>query len=140
MQHRGSRAISTAILVTSLVGGLPRTASAQEIMNRGFTAINKSARIEPRGRPAQFLPSTSLTFKQSVGFRQTRRQRNSSAPLAARITLAAFMGLAGAGIGAELGARLEGDCHCDDPGMKGALIGMPIGAVAGLALGIALTR
>src|SRR5689334_9811758 len=34
--------------------------------------------------------------------------------------------------GGYLGAKIEGDdCGCDDPGLKGALIGAPIGAIAG---------
>ena len=141
MQLRGNRVIpAAAILVVSLVAGLPRSASAQEIMKRGFTAIDTSTRMEPRVGQTRFLPSTSMTFKQPVGFRQARPQRNSHVSLGARITVAALMGLAGAAIGVKLGARLEGDCRCDDPGMKGALIGMPIGAVTGVAFGIALTR
>lgn len=141
MQLRGTRAIpAAAILVVSFVGGLPKSASAQEIMKRGFSEIDNSTRVDPRVRPTQFLPSTSGTLKQRVGFRQTRRQPGNSPPLAARITLAAFMGWAAAGIGGEIGARLQGDCHCDDPGLKGALIGIPIGAVAGVALAMVLTR
>jgi hypothetical protein len=38
--------------------------------------------------------------------------------------------------GGYLGAAIEGDrCHCDDPGLMGALIGAPIGATAGGVLG-----
>jgi hypothetical protein len=38
--------------------------------------------------------------------------------------------------GGYLGAKIEGDsCNCDDPGLKGALIGAPIGAVTGGILG-----
>ena len=38
--------------------------------------------------------------------------------------------------GGYLGATIEGDrCHCDDPGLKGAVIGAPIGAVVGGILG-----
>ena len=38
--------------------------------------------------------------------------------------------------GGYLGAVIEGDgCHCDDPGLKGALIGAPVGTVAGAILG-----
>jgi hypothetical protein len=38
-------------------------------------------------------------------------------------------------IGGYLGAAIEGDCNCDDPGLKGAVIGAPIGAAAGGILG-----
>jgi hypothetical protein len=141
MQLRGTGVIPAAvILVAALVAGLPGSASAQEVMKRGFTAIRTSTPMGQRVLPTQLLPSTSMTFKQPRALRQTRPQWSSRAPLAARITLAVFMGWAGAGLGAEIGARLEGDCHCDDPGLKGALIGMPIGAVTGVALGLALTR
>jgi hypothetical protein len=45
-------------------------------------------------------------------------------------------GFGGFFAGGYLGAWIEGDrCHCDDPGLKGALIGMPIGAAAGSVLG-----
>jgi hypothetical protein len=38
--------------------------------------------------------------------------------------------------GGFLGAHIEGDrCNCDDPGVRGFLIGAPIGAVAGSLLG-----
>ena len=38
--------------------------------------------------------------------------------------------------GGYLGAVIEGDrCHCDDPGLMGALIGAPVGAVTGGILG-----
>ena len=38
--------------------------------------------------------------------------------------------------GGFLGAHIEGDrCNCDDPGVRGFLIGAPIGAVAGSILG-----
>ena len=35
---------------------------------------------------------------------------------------------------------LEGHCTCDDPGLKGFMIGAPIGAATGVTLGIVLTR
>ena len=54
-----------------------------------------------------------------------------------RKVLGAAVGAAGGFFaGGYLGAWIEGDrCHCDDPGLKGALIGMPIGATAGGILG-----
>jgi hypothetical protein len=40
--------------------------------------------------------------------------------------------------GGYLGAAIEGDsCHCDDPGLMGALIGAPVGAAVGAILGVA---
>jgi hypothetical protein len=48
-------------------------------------------------------------------------------------------GVGGFFAGGFLGARIEGDrCNCDDPGVRGFLIGAPIGAVAGGILGAKL--
>ena len=57
-----------------------------------------------------------------------------------RIVAAVAMGFAGFWLGGKLGAVLEGNCRCDDPGMRGFLIGAPIGATAGAIAGVALTR
>jgi hypothetical protein len=49
----------------------------------------------------------------------------------------ALGGVGGFFAGGYLGAAIEGDdCHCDDPGLKGALIGAPIGAAVGAILGV----
>jgi hypothetical protein len=41
-------------------------------------------------------------------------------------------GVGGFFAGAYIGAAIDGECGgCDDPGLKGALIGMPIGAAIG---------
>lgn len=45
-------------------------------------------------------------------------------------------GVGGFFLGGYLGAKIEGDsCDCDDPGFKGFLIGLPIGAGVGAILG-----
>lgn len=50
-----------------------------------------------------------------------------STPMRALWTIAA--GFGGFYAGGIIGARIEGGCNgCDDPGLKGALIGAPIGA------------
>jgi hypothetical protein len=49
-----------------------------------------------------------------------------------RIALGAAAGAAGGFFaGGYLGAKISGQCDCDDPGLLGAVIGAPIGAVAG---------
>lgn len=53
-----------------------------------------------------------------------------------RVAGAAVGALGGFFAGAYLGAAIEGDsCNCDDPGLKGAVIGGPTGAVAGGIVG-----
>ena len=44
-------------------------------------------------------------------------------------------GVAGFYGGGVLGAALEPNCRCDDPGLTGFLIGAPIGGVAGSIFG-----
>jgi hypothetical protein len=58
------------------------------------------------------------------------------------VTSAGVCGVADAGFlaGAYLGAAIEGQgCVCDDPGMLGAMIGAPIGDVAGAVVGVKLS-
>jgi hypothetical protein len=50
----------------------------------------------------------------------------------------AIGGVGGLFAGGYIGAALEPDCHCDDPGLIGALIGAPIGAAVGATLGVIL--
>ena len=50
----------------------------------------------------------------------------------------AIGGVAGLFAGGYIGAALEPDCNCDDPGLMGALIGAPIGAAVGATLGVIL--
>jgi len=44
-------------------------------------------------------------------------------------------GVGGFFAGGFIGAKLEPDCRCDDPGLKGFLFGAPIGAALGAVLG-----
>jgi len=49
-----------------------------------------------------------------------------------RVALGAAAGAAGGFFaGGYLGAKIDGQCDCDDPGFKGALICAPIGAIVG---------
>jgi hypothetical protein len=53
-----------------------------------------------------------------------------------RVLDAIVGGPAGFFAGGYIGAWIEGDqCHCADPGLKGALIGAPVGGVTGGILG-----
>ena len=69
--------------------------------------------------------------------RQPQRTVPSPKRTPMRIFLGAAVGAtAGLFAGGYIGAWIEGDrCHCDDPGLMGALIGAPIGAAAGGILG-----
>ena len=52
-----------------------------------------------------------------------------------KVAYGVLLGVAGFYGGAFLGAAVEPNCHCDDPGLKGALIGAPLGAIAGAVFG-----
>jgi hypothetical protein len=47
-------------------------------------------------------------------------------------------GVGGFFAGGLIGAAVEPDCHCDDPGLKGFIIGAPIGAALGAMAGVVL--
>jgi hypothetical protein len=58
---------------------------------------------------------------------------------AQKVTAGVALGIVGMFAGGWLGARIEGNsCHCDDPGLKGAMIGIPIGAIVGAIAGVRL--
>jgi hypothetical protein len=71
---------------------------------------------EPRTAPA----TTAIRF---------RRQNAMSA--ATKASVAFVGGLLGFFAGGLIGAGLEPNCGCDDPGLRGFTIGAPIGAVLG---------
>ena len=75
----------------------------------------------------------------SAAFQVNRR--STAFPAARRLTAALALGVVGFLGGGLAGAAIEGrGCHCDDPGMRGFVIGAPIGAGAGFATGLLLAR
>jgi hypothetical protein len=71
------------------------------------------------------------------------RQQASSASTGRRVLWTSIGAAGGFFAGGYAGAWIENavdPCHCDDPGLKGALIGMPIGAVAGGISGFLLSK
>jgi hypothetical protein len=55
--------------------------------------------------------------------------------VAGKVVMATVGGVAGFFGGGYVGAKIEGPCSCDDPGLKGAIIVAPIGAVVGAIVG-----
>ena len=71
------------------------------------------------------------------------RQRASATHTGRRVAWTALGAVGGFFGGAFLGATIDRsihDCNCDDPGFKGFLIGMPVGAVAGGVAGFVLSK
>ena len=82
---------------------------------------------------------TASAEKSSASVRALRRQGKMGT--GERIGWTALAGLGGFFAGGYIGAAIEGDrCNCDDPGLKGALTGMPIGAAAAAITTWVLTR
>ena len=142
MRSRGTPVIqAAAMLVVLLAGGLPTSVRAQEITADSFSAIVARSPVQPGGQPKQLLPATGVSLHQIARFpRKQQKRRSSPYNLAQRVTAAVVMGFAGFWVGGKFGATLEGNCSCDDPGLQGFVIGAPIGAAAGVTLGIVLTR
>jgi hypothetical protein len=89
--------------------------------------LQQAVRVAPPLTPAAKLQPRAAN--QPPQGAQTRSVRK-------RIFGAIVGGVGGFFAGGYTGAWIEGDrCHCDDPGLKGALIGAPIGAAAGGILG-----
>jgi hypothetical protein len=65
------------------------------------------------------------------------RHANGPAQKATAAFAIGFLGMLG---GLVIGAMLEPSCGCDDPGVRGAMVGAPLGAVLGGILGYRLAR
>jgi hypothetical protein len=109
----------------------PRTASG---------ASAPAAPIRPRLSFDRAFKGISFTAQSTHAIPQARvplrPQYRRDKPVWRRIAGAAVGATGGFFGGGFLGAAIEGDsCSCDDPGLKGFLIGAPVGAVAGGILG-----
>jgi hypothetical protein len=121
-----------------------RPAGAANDSTAGPGASAESARMELRRWHLAVVQQAARveveTTRASSVQQQGRPQRPKAARVARRIALGAALGLAGFLGGGFLGASLEPDCHCDDPGLRGALIGAPIGATVGAIVGVTLAK
>ena len=109
--------------------------------------VAPAAFAEPPTRPIPGIRASiaHVTFngtadERSVAVRRSMRTPTSGPTPAQKASAAIALGFLGMLGGTWLGVKLEGDCACDDPGLKGAMIGMPVGAVLGGVLGWHLAR
>jgi hypothetical protein len=90
-------------------------------------------RTVKRGTPALRLPIPRDRFSPASRNNRSGAHVRSKKRIIAGAIAGGVGGFFGGGF---LGAHIEGDrCNCDDPGVRGFLIGAPIGAVAGSLLG-----
>lgn len=122
---RVAAACLATVLMTSVAGAAePKTSPvifSPQVIQRGIASA-------PQLAPRQFA---------------VPRQRASAASTGQRILWTSLGATGGFFAGGYLGAWIENSvdpCHCDDPGLKGALIGIPIGAIAGGITGFVLSK
>ena len=85
-----------------------------------------------------WTPATRLTIRSDRFLQAPRSNRSGARARSKKLIVAGAIAGAVGGFfaGGFLGAHIEGDrCDCDDPGVRGFLIGAPIGAVAGAIAG-----
>jgi hypothetical protein len=127
----------TALRVPSLRAPSAETAVIQ--------AARRGALLSSAAESVRFVPSLAAqraTARHLLVIRGSRSQpplsmRHVPGPSKAMAVFA--LAVAGCWAGAHVGAALEGDGG-DSPGLRGALIGMPVGGVLGAVLGWKLVR
>ena len=145
---KGAVAVTIACLGIISVGGV---ASHAQVTQRSKGVVAPEASVESVSfmQNVDFAPFTLRVVKGETPtlrlaiplgrFSQPSRSSRSRPPARSkeRIIAGAIAGGVGGFFGGGfLGAHIEGDrCNCDDPGVRGFLIGAPIGAVAGSILG-----
>lgn len=115
-------------LVAFLIATILPTGSAIA-QNRLSSRLELETPVRAAMERVQFSTTTERDFTTSDrAIEQPQPKGPSAVPKIFFSALGAMGGFFGGG---WVGARLEPACNCDDPGLKGALIGAPIGAVVG---------
>jgi hypothetical protein len=135
------RFTAVAALVLSML--MP---SAPAFAQSGTPLVPRQTDEQRVERPHSLRDSVArydFTAVPGAGSSQTPAFQPTSVRSERSMTRKIFGGLLGATAGffggGYLGAKIEGDgCSCDDPGLKGAIIGAPIGAVVGAIVGTLL--
>ena len=137
-------AISCSFIVCCLLPGPRAYAQASAA---GPTQLTSSVFRRIEFAPADPRPDRlSSAIRRSSFRKQTGRplqpayRSSSRSSLGRTIGGAILGGLAGFYLGATVGSHLEPDCRCDDPGLRGLLIGGAIGTGVGAYLGVLVFR
>jgi len=138
---RRAMALSVAVTLAGLVAA--RNAHAQTPSERVLTSISRgsfsAAPLSDRPgtpQPGSIRRSLEKLDYRSLTLEEMQAQPSSRRSVGRKIRGGALGAVGGFFAGGYLGAWIDGDCGgCDDPGLKGAVIGAPIGAVVGGILG-----
>jgi outer membrane lipoprotein SlyB len=127
MKTRIPVAAALAVLMTATAGWAQTPLTVGSISTTGFSLRTASTSKIPT-RVVMTRPAR-LKIRQDT----TKTDRR----VTGRKILGAVIGsLAGGYLGGYAGAALEGKrCRCDDPGLKGRMIGIPVGTVFGAIIG-----
>jgi hypothetical protein len=117
------------LLLLSLAAVAPAYAQTADSASKPHLNIQEATRmaVTEQSRPAPARDEKSRAHAKAVTPGAAGdRSKGERAAWAALGALGGFFG------GMGLGAAIEGDrCNCDDPGVVGALIGAPAGAITG---------
>jgi len=140
-----TRTIGATVFVALLLPGI--NAHAQEVLTVSVLARaqvgkglwGRPADSQRSSRPA-IGPLRSITDRTSSISDRRLGGRSQLVPPVHNSTRRSVGGAVAGGVagffaGGFLGAKLEPACYCDDPGVKGFLIGAPIGTIVGAILG-----
>jgi hypothetical protein len=130
-----NRTIASAAIGTLLLSGVP--ARAQMAIARPPVIrvdFARAAQTEVGSTSRYYGPSKARRV--DAAQRPTAFSRNAPHPTVRKIVWGILGGVGGAFAGASIGSSFTQNCRCDDPGLTGALIGLPIGAAAGAGFGV----
>ena len=129
---RSSRRLAAAFLAVVLSAA----AAGAEESNPAPLVISPEVIQRAIATAQQDMPTPPAQFA-------ARQLRTSSASTGRRVLWTSIGAVGGFFAGGYIGSWTENavaPCGCDDPGLKGALIGLPIGAIAGGVAGFLLSK
>jgi hypothetical protein len=96
-----------------------------------FTAGAEESKTVPsiRESVAKMRFDVPSDYRKTLPRRTAATTRQTST--AGRVVAGIAGGVGGMFAGAYVGAALEPNCRCDDPGLRGIMIGAPVGAILG---------
>ena len=118
------KAAAVALILTLA----PHLSAAQQI---DTTPQPKSLKVGANAEAIRFATEHARQTSSPGSATSTPKVRSAGR----KASYAIGLGLAGMFAGGFIGSRFTQNCNCHDPGLDGALIGIPIGAIAGAVFG-----
>jgi hypothetical protein len=140
MSGTGFKSMTFGVILALLASS---SSFAQDVEDKGGPDLlasmtaNVARRLEAQNQPSLFVPGAPrpaaiATLRQQPNVQSAPSQ---SGNLGRKIAYGVALGFAGMYGGAFIGSRFGQNCHCDDPGLEGAVWGALIGASAGAWFG-----